>query len=44
LHYTLLPMALVRDQRVPKEVLVRIAPTLRPQGVHIRTWSTFGAN
>ncbi|MBX2973315.1 MAG: hypothetical protein KF797_09440 [Flavobacteriales bacterium] len=41
LRYTFLPLNVPGS---PREVLVRIAPTLKPRAVRIRTWSSFGAN
>ncbi|MBL7952154.1 MAG: hypothetical protein JNM62_10590 [Flavobacteriales bacterium] len=41
LRYTFLPLSVPGS---PREVLVRIGPTLRPRAVRIRTWSSFGAN
>lgn len=41
LRYTYLPLSVPGS---PREVLVRLGPTLKPRAVRIRTWSSFGAN
>lgn len=41
LRYAFLPLNVPGS---PREVLVRIGPTMRPKAVRIRTWSSFGAN
>lgn len=41
LRYTFLPLNVPGS---PREVLLRVGPTLKPRAVRIRTWSSFGAN
>jgi hypothetical protein len=41
LRYTYLPLSVPGS---PREVIVRLGPTLKPRSVRIRTWSSFGAN
>ncbi|HRF80073.1 MAG TPA: hypothetical protein PL070_08300, partial [Flavobacteriales bacterium] len=41
LRYTFLPLSVPGS---PREVLIRVGPTLKPRAVRIRTWSSFGAN
>lgn len=41
LRYVYLPLSVPGS---PREVLVRLGTTLKPRGVRIRTWSSFGAN